>query len=213
MVTKSKKYILGYDIGGTKCAVILGVVEDINTELCKILDKEVFPTQEKTGYQDVIEELFLITDRLLFKHHLTLASISSVGISCGGPLDSQCGIIMSPPNLPGWDNVPITNIIKQRLGISAHLINDADAGAVAEWKFGAGKKYNSIIFLTFGTGMGAGLILNGRLYSGTNNMAGEVVIYVYPLQVLGDMGKMALSRVFALVVALHAWQKCKGIFL
>jgi glucokinase len=100
--------------------------------------------------------------------------VESIGISCGGPLDSGKGSILSPPNLPGWDNVPIVDIFERKFGIRTKLQNDANACALAEWKFGAARGYKNIIFLTFGTGMGAGLILDGKLYAGTNDMAGEI---------------------------------------
>jgi glucokinase len=81
---------------------------------------------------------------------------------------------MSPPNLPGWDDVHIVKLFREKYARPVSIQNDANACALAEWKFGAGRGYNNIIFLTFGTGMGAGLILNGRLYEGTNDNAGEV---------------------------------------
>ena len=77
------------------------------------------------------------------------------------------GVIMSPPNLPGWDNVEIVKQIEAHYGVPAHLQNDANACAVAEWKFGAGKGTRNMVFLTFGTGLGAGLILDGKLTSFT----------------------------------------------
>lgn len=76
--------------------------------------------------------------------------------------------------MPDWDNIPIVEIIKNHFGCPVHLQNDANACAVAEWKFGAGRGKNNVVFLTFGTGLGAGLILDGKLYSGTNDNAGEV---------------------------------------
>ena len=98
----------------------------------------------------------------------------AIGITCGGPLDSKKGLIMSPPNLPKWDKIPITKIIEDNFNVPVFLQNDANACALAEWRFGAGKGTNNMIFLTFGTGLGAGLILDGRLYAGTNNLAGEI---------------------------------------
>jgi glucokinase len=80
---------------------------------------------------------------------------------------------MSPPNLPGWDNIPIVDMVKSHFGVSCAIQNDANACALAEWKFGAGKGTRNMVFLTFGTGLGAGLVLNGQLYSGTNDNAGE----------------------------------------
>lgn len=84
------------------------------------------------------------------------------------------GIIESPPNLPGWDSVPITDLLQSHFHAPAFLKNDANACAAAEWKYGAGKGTQNMIFLTFGTGLGVGLILDGRLYEGTNGNAGEV---------------------------------------
>ncbi|MEM9143725.1 MAG: ROK family protein, partial [Bacteroidota bacterium] len=97
-----------------------------------------------------------------------------IGISCGGPLDSKKGIIKSPPNLPGWDNIPIVDQLEKAFGVAVAIQNDANACALAEWKMGAGQGVENMVFLTFGTGMGAGLILNGRIYSGTNDLGGEV---------------------------------------
>ena len=97
-----------------------------------------------------------------------------IGISCGGPLDSKKGVILGPPNLIGWSYVPIVDQIKEHYGVPVRLQNDANACAVAEWKFGAGRGFRNVVFLTFGTGLGAGLILDGRLYCGANDNAGEV---------------------------------------
>ena len=84
------------------------------------------------------------------------------------------GLILSPPNLPRWDKVPLVNMLEKKYNMPAHLQNDANACAYAEWKFGAGKGCSNMILVTMGTGMGAGIILDGRLYSGTNDLAGEV---------------------------------------
>lgn len=98
----------------------------------------------------------------------------SAGISCGGPLDGKRGVILTPPNLTCWHGFEIVKYIETGYGIKAFLQNDADACAFAEWKYGAGRGTENMIFLTFGTGLGAGLILNGRLYTGANGNAGEV---------------------------------------
>ncbi|MDD4744494.1 MAG: ROK family protein, partial [Eubacteriales bacterium] len=101
-------------------------------------------------------------------------TVVGTGVSCGSPLDSRRGLILSPPNLPGWDQIPITEWVRDATGLPAWLLNDADAGALAEWRFGAGHGCQNMVFLTFGTGFGAGLILNGRLYSGIDDGAGEI---------------------------------------
>jgi glucokinase len=162
--------LLGFDIGGTKCAAILG--EKTGHEGLRIIDKTVLPTDKPVF--EMIESLFISAEALLEKYGVAKDDIESTGISCGGPLDSKAGIILSPPNLPGWDRIPIVDLARQRFGKMALLQNDANACAIAEWKYGAGKGYQNIVFLTFGTGMGAGLILNGQLYSGTSDAAGEV---------------------------------------
>ena len=108
------------------------------------------------------------------RHSLDASNTRGIGISCGGPLDSRKGIVMSPPNLPGWDNIPIVKLVQDATGIPASLQNDANACALAEWKYGAGRGTRNMVFLTFGTGLGAGLVLDGRLYSGTNDNAGEL---------------------------------------
>ena len=89
-------------------------------------------------------------------------------------MDENRGIILSPPNLPGWDAVPICERLREKFHVPVALRNDANACALAEWRYGAGRGTKNMIFLTFGTGMGAGLILDGRLYGGTNGNAGEV---------------------------------------
>jgi len=169
--------LLGFDIGGTKCAVVLGSngiegAQSSNGAEIQIIDKAVVNTDRPV--YEMIDFLFATADRLLIKHDLTKQSITGIGISCGGPLNSKLGLVLSPPNLPGWDNIPIVEITKERFGSNVMLQNDANACAIAEWKYGAGKGYANLIFLTFGTGMGAGLILNGKLYTGTNDLAGEV---------------------------------------
>ena len=163
-------FLLGFDIGGTKCAVIIGLLQPDGT--IAILDKQAFPTDR--GPYPMIECLFEKADCLLAKNNLSIEQMEGIGISCGGPLDSKNGIILSPPNLPGWDCISIVAMTEKRFGKQTRMQNDANACAVAEWKYGAGRGYNNLIFLTFGTGMGAGLILDGRLYSGTCDLAGEV---------------------------------------
>lgn len=161
--------LLGFDIGGTKCAVILGRKQG---EHITIITKKILPTRDKAD--EMIELIFAAGFEILREQQLTINKIDGIGISCGGPLNSKAGIILSPPNLPGWDQIPIVQLAEERFGRPAFLQNDANACAVAEWKYGAGKGIDNLIFLTFGTGMGAGLILDGRLYSGTSDLAGEV---------------------------------------
>lgn len=161
-------YVIGFDIGGTKCAAILVYVSGGSVNF---LERRQIATAG--SWQSVLDKLISFAKGFIDCHSVDAEHLKC-GISCGGPLDSGKGLILSPPNLPGWDDVPICEYIKSKLNVSAVLMNDADACAVAEWKFGSGRGSSDMIFLTFGTGLGAGLILNGRLYSGANGMAGEV---------------------------------------
>ena len=160
--------LLGIDIGGTKCAVIFGIDTD---GVISIADKVRFDTADvQTTIGRIISEL----KGMCARHSLDASNTRGIGISCGGPLDSRKGLVLSPPNLPGWDNIPIVKLVEDATGIPASLQNDANACALAEWKYGAGRGTRNMVFLTFGTGLGAGLVLDGRLYSGTNDNAGEL---------------------------------------
>lgn len=161
------KHYIGVDIGGTKCAVSLGLESGAADEM-RILGKNRFDTP-KNKPMETLSRLAEQIDGLMPKE-----KVEGIGISCGGPLDSAAGMILSPPNLPGWDHVEISRFFQERYHVPVYLHNDANACAVAEWKYGAGRGLRNLVFLTFGTGMGAGLILDGRLYPGTNDMAGEV---------------------------------------
>lgn len=149
--------LCGIDIGGTKCAVIKG------ENAGNIKEKIKFKT---TDFNETLNNIINAVEKM--------KDFDAIGVSCGGPLNSKEGIIMSPPNLPGWDNIEIVKILEKRFGVPAKVQNDANACALAEWKFGAGSGTKNMIFITFGTGCGAGLILDGKLYSGTSDMAGEI---------------------------------------
>lgn len=151
---------LGIDIGGTKCALVVSDKEG------NIIDKVRFETT------DVEETLLKITENA--KKLSEGRDIISCGISCGGPLDEKKGIILSPPNLPGWNEIHITEIISKELQVPCFLRNDANACAVAEYLFGEGRNTENMVFMTFGTGLGAGIIMDGKLISGTKGLAGEI---------------------------------------
>jgi glucokinase len=163
---------IGIDLGGTKCAVVLGRITGNHRPV--IRDKVVFPTEVARGVEYILNGVDEQIAYLLAQNAQSIDEIGGIGISCGGPLDSKRGVILSPPNLIGWDNVPIVARLEEKWGVRTRLQNDANAGALAEWRFGAGQGCRNLVFLTFGTGLGAGLILDGRLYCGTNDCAGEI---------------------------------------
>lgn len=166
------KYIVGFDIGGTKCAVLLASVSIGNG--IEIIDKILFETNASLGYIQAENRLFSSAWEILKRNNLSTSDILAIGVSCGGPLDSKKGLILSPPNLPGWDNIPFAQIITEEFGVPAYIQNDANACALVEWKLGAGKGTKNMIFLTMGTGFGAGIIAEGVLLRGQSDMGGEV---------------------------------------
>jgi glucokinase len=139
-----------------------------------MIDKQVYVTADFNTPDKMLPQLQGGIASILKNQHMNVKDIASIGISCGGPLDSKKGVVMSPPNLPGWDDVHIVKFFEDHFSIPTALQNDANACALAEWKFGAGRGTKNMIFLTFGTGLGAGIILDGKLYLGTNDNAGEV---------------------------------------
>jgi glucokinase len=157
----------GVDIGGTKTAVL------ISADPPHILERVEFPTLPANGPQPAIEQIKSGLHGLLADHGAK-AHLAGIGVSCGNPQDSERGVIQAPPNLPTWIDVPIKEILRDEFGCPVHLENDANAGALAEHRFGAGKGARNIVFLTMGTGFGAGIILDGRVYRGTNGYAGEI---------------------------------------
>lgn len=163
-----KRHFIGVDIGGTKCAVCYGLYDGTEIEL---IDKKKIKT---TNVQETVGQLIGLVENIIRTHRLGPKEISAIGISCGGPLDGEKGLILSPPNLPGWNEVHIVEIFEKHFHLPVYLQNDANACALAEWKMGAGRGCKNMIFMTFGTGLGAGLILNGQLYAGSNHNAGEL---------------------------------------
>ena len=156
--------LVGLDIGGTKCAVSIGQEDQGGLRL---LAREEIPTpREQTVAMD---QLCTLAARLL-----NSAVPVGIGISAGGPLDAAKGVLHNPPNLPGWKDVSLTAFATQRLHAPAALENDANACALAEWRWGAGKGSHTMAFLTFGTGLGCGIVLDGQLLRGATGDAGEV---------------------------------------
>ncbi|MBA4137063.1 MAG: sugar kinase [Opitutus sp.] len=158
-MTMAAPSLIGIDIGGTKCAVS----EPDGAHQVREVARFATTTPEET-----LERIFAEVEALSPSNETTY------GISCGGPLDARRGVILSPPNLPGWDNIAICDQLTARFGGRAFVMNDANACALAEWQSGAARNARHVIFLTMGTGMGAGLILNGRIYEGATGDAGEV---------------------------------------
>lgn len=165
-----KRYWMGLDIGGTKCAVLLATVDGG----IHLKDKLRFATCSERGFEPVCAQLTAAMEEILQKNGLSYADVNAIGVSCGGPLDSRRGVVLCPPNLPGWVNIPLKALLEERCGVPVYLQNDANACALVEWKLGAGRGCSDMIFLTMGTGMGGGVIAEGRLLRGCTDMGGEI---------------------------------------
>lgn len=160
-MNKESMYLLGIDIGGSKVSISIGDFSGV------IMDRTRFPTP--STYDEFLELSFALVARYIHRQ-----PVKAIGISCAGPLDTKKGRILSPANLPSFNGVPIVNDFIVQFHLPVFLENDANASALAEWKWGNGRGKKNIIFLTFGTGLAAGLILDGKLYRGSTGFAGEV---------------------------------------
>jgi glucokinase len=158
----------GVDIGGTKTAVVLSSTPP------QILSRTEFPTAPELGPEPAIRQIKTALHAMLAAHGASEATFDAIGVSCGGPLNPKTGVVQAPPNLPTWIEVPIVDILASEFHCRVSLQNDANAGAVAEHRFGAGRGMHNMVFLTLGTGFGAGIIIDDRLYRGANDMAGEI---------------------------------------
>jgi glucokinase len=156
------------DIGGTKTAVV------VSRRPPEVLSRIEFATLPAKGPKQAIEQVLAALRRMLAELKTGPESLCGIGVSCGGPLDPHAGVIQAPPNLSTWVDVPIVEILNREFGCPVLLQNDANAGALAEHRYGAGKGTRNMIFLTMGTGFGAGLIIDKKLYSGSSDMAGEI---------------------------------------
>lgn len=155
----SSTALVGFDVGGTKCAVSLARGSRVE-EVLRV------PTGSYPNTLDTVVDCV---------RSLGLGRSIRMGISCGGPLDSVAGRIMNPPNLSrSWHGARVVADVRRRLGAEAFLMNDANACALAEWRFGAGRGARQMIFITGGTGFGAGIIVNGELLEGATGDAGEI---------------------------------------
>lgn len=154
---------LCFDIGGTKSAVSL------MSEAAGVIQKEKFPTQGERGPEQAVAKMIEIGQRLR-----TNEGIAGIGISIGAMFDPGTGVFGEAPHLPSWVGYPIVDKMSQAFGMPVAADNDANACALAEWRYGAGKGTHHMAFLTFGTGFGAGLILNRQIYHGASALAGEI---------------------------------------
>jgi len=160
--------VLAIDLGGTK--IIAAIIANPG----QVMAKKRHPTLANKGPQSVIERLFSAVNDVLSLNNMNPSQLDSISIASAGAIDADKGIVTSSPNLPGWQGVPLRDIIKEEYKVDAFLINDASAAALAEYHFGAGKGVKNLIYLTVSTGIGGGIIIDGQLYTGPSGSAGEI---------------------------------------
>ena len=158
-------HILGIDIGGTKLAV------GVSTAQGKLLSSERIPTNSSEGPDRVLARLAEVCHRVIDKAGV---KVDGAGVGCVGPLDQKTGYVIDPVNLPGWKKVPLVDTLKHHLKMPVFLDNDANAAALGEHRFGAGRGMANMVYLTISTGIGGGIIINHQLYQGENGNAGEL---------------------------------------
>jgi len=160
-------WVIGVDLGATKVAVGLVAPDS------RIIARRRFPTGAPQGPSHVVEGIVRAV-RELEAHLPRGAHVAGLGICSPGPLDHVGGVIIDPPNLPGWSSVPMRQLLAERLEMPVCLEHDAKAAALGEYHFGAARGARDMVYVVVGTGVGAAIIIDGRLYRGRHNSAGEV---------------------------------------
>ncbi len=160
--------VLAIDLGGIQIRAAL--ISDSG----QVLARECHLTMSDGGPQSIIGRIFLATDRLLGSGNIDSAQVGSICIAVAGAIDMEKGVVTSSPNLPGWHDVPLRDIVKEKYRVNTFLLNDASAAALGEQHFGVGRGVNNLVYLTVSTGIGGGIIINGELYSGASGSAEEI---------------------------------------
>lgn len=163
-----KKYKIGVDLGGTNVKIAIvdteGHIAYSNSE----------PTRAEMGYQYTISNMKQVIYSSFKETNISKDQIAGIGIGCPGQIDSDNGIVRLLPNIPGWVNVPLSQIMQDEFSLPTKLDNDVRVATLGEYNFGAGKGYKNIVCITVGTGIGSGIIVNGKLVRGASMSAGEI---------------------------------------
>lgn len=161
-----ERIALAFDLGGTELRAALVEGER------KVLAFASVPTPAKEGPDAVIAQMAVLAEKILIE--APQARPLGVGVAAPGPLDPIAGIVIAPPTLSGWREVPLASLLEDRFNLPVRLENDANAAALGEWRFGAGRGTASMVFVTVSTGIGGGVIADGRILHGRRGLAGEI---------------------------------------
>ena len=160
--------VLAIDLGGTK------ILTAIISNRGRVVASEYHLTLADEGPEAVINRILSAIDHLLSLGNIGSSQLDNISIAAAGAIDLEKGLVTLSPHLPGWHDVPLRDIVKEKYRVNTFLLNDASAAALGEHHFGAGKEVNNLVYLTVGTGIGGGIIINGKLYSGASGSAGEI---------------------------------------
>lgn len=163
-----KKYRIGVDVGGTN--VKIAIVDDKG----HIAYSSSEPTRAEMGYQYTIQNIISLIKTSLKETDISKDSIEGIGMGFPGQIDSEKGIVRLLPNIPGWVNVPLSQIMEDEFGLKTKLDNDVRCATLGEMNFGAGKGHKNLICITVGTGIGSGIVVNGKIVRGASGTAGEI---------------------------------------
>jgi glucokinase len=158
--------IIGIDVGGTKVAG--GLV----TQKGRLVESQIVPTHAEKGFSKSYAQVIHLIGRLL-RAAGGKENVGGIGICAPGPLNPKTGVVLNPPNLPGWRNIPLARMVEKAFGLPAKVENDANAAGLAEVLFGAAVGYKDVFYVTVSTGVGTGIIINRKIYHGKNGIAGE----------------------------------------
>ena len=161
-------YLIGIDLGGTN--VNVGVVDRSG----KVITKHALPLGKAQTRQDVLDAIYRTTDETLERAGMKLEKVSALGVATPGTLDIERGVVIFASNLPDWRDVALREVLKERFNVPTFLENDANAAAWGEYWAGAGKDVSSMVMLTLGTGIGGGIIIDGKLWHGFKDAAAEL---------------------------------------
>ena len=162
-----ERYILGLDIGGTKMAA------GLLTEKSEIHFREEIPTEQHKGFEHSFGQMNRVISALLQRLRPNQSEIVGIGVCAPGPLDPLQGILFNPPNLKGWHDLALKDILEKQYGLPVYIDNDANAAGLAETYWGAAKGYDYVFYVTVSTGIGTGIIVNQKILHGNNGLAGE----------------------------------------
>jgi glucokinase len=168
VATGTKKRNIAVDLGGTRLRVALA---DAGLGLTQ---RREMSTSFENGANGAVEQITALVQQALRETGLGVDAIGCLAVASPGPLDTTTGVVFSPPNMVGWGTVPLKQLLEERIGVPAYVMNDANAAGLGEFHFGSGRGLRNMVYLTVSTGIGGGVVVDGKLLEGSSGTAGEI---------------------------------------